>query len=177
MKKLLNLFTLFLCMTTLVIGTISCESQEQKEARAEAKRKRQQKQELFKTIDGFRQYLKGKSFVYCEDFQYLWVKLTFSDSNTVIAYFAESDDRSWGKGEEYTYKTKEIKDEYGRIMVGRYNVSLNNCYFNYASFNFDADRISTHPRSRIFFQNVIYYEKMITLVQCDADFIPSQWKD
>ena len=177
MKKSSNLFTLFLCVITLAIGTISCESQEQKEARAKALAEKQriekQIEEQFKTIDGFRQYLKGKTFVYCEDYHYRWVKVTFSDLYTAVLYEAISDDRSWGKGETFTYKISEEKDVYGK-KTGGYTVHWDRIG-HYSFFTFYPNgfpiSIAHNRRGNMVIDHPIY------LTQCDADYIPSQWKD
>lgn len=177
MKKTLQLLALLLCIASFAIGTISCESQEQKEARAKAEAEKQriekQIEEQFKTIDGFRQYLKGKTFVYCEDYIYRWVKVTFPDLYTAVLYEAISNDRSWGKGKTYTYKISEEEDVYGK-KTGGYTVHWDEIG-HYSFFTFYPHQrptsIAHNRRGNMVIDHPIY------LIQCDADYIPSQWKD
>lgn len=173
MKKTLKLMVALICLTILAFGNVSCETKAQKEAKAKAEAIEKQTVEQLKTTDGLREYLKGRTFVYCYSPDYVWVKLTFIDTDMVVRYEAWSRNRSWGNSESFTYQVREKTDDYGK-RIGYY-IQLEHGFYKYFTFSNTKRSLSVTPILAATVQMDIF--NTIYLNEVAADYIPSQWKD
>ena len=177
MKKTLQLLALLLCIASFAIGTISCESREQKEARAKAEAEKQRVLEQLKTKTGLLQYLAGKTFAYTSSTHTSWLKVTFIDKNTAIVYDVAPWNRGWGEGYRCRIELFEPKDVYGK-NTGEIKIKLKDDTIRIWSFDWSYHSdFCLNTVVQNYSQNLYGRVSSITLSQVNTDYFPKEWKD
>ena len=188
MKKTIIHWALFFCIISFAIGTISCESKEQKEARAKAQAEqqkveaeRQRAREQIKTKEGLLQYLVGKTFAYSDSPDTRWLKVSFNGKNAAVVYEAWPRDRNWGDGHRCTIELFEPEDKYGK-KTGKFKIILHSSeqFESFISWYFDPSFYSDFclTTTLTFSKAGVYRDyRSVDLLQVNANYFPEKWKD
>lgn len=187
MKKTIIHWALFFCIISFAIGTISCESKEQKEARAKAQAEqqkveaeRQRAREQIKTETGLQQYLVGKTFAYSGSTNTHWLKVTFVDKNTAVVYDASPRDRGWGEGERCTIQYIEQTDDYGK-KNGKFVIKLESSEkYSLKIWSFKPSFYSDFCLTtalQVWELGLYRGVTSVTLSIVNANYYPEEWRD
>lgn len=178
MKQKIRTMVTAMCIAATLLCATACGGGTSKED-AQKAQERERVHNLIKTESGFRNYLSGKTYVYDAEGAYgrTWHKITFLDEKQVILYEARTDKRNWGKGKRGVYRIEEEEDDYGR-GIGEYYI------WPETDENFNVPLITAPGCKLLDWDNYELTftrrgqggEKVATFRECDANYIPSQWR-
>lgn len=178
MKQKIKTMVTAMCIVATLLGITACGGGTSKEE-AQKAQERERVQNQIKTESGFRNYLSGKTFVYDAAGAYggTWHKVTFLDDRQVILYEARTDKRNWGEGKRGIYQIEEKKDDYGRGK-GDYSVRLvNDGTFQTPLIVAPGCKLLDWDNYELTFtRRGQGFSTVATFRECDANFIPSQWR-